>query len=136
MTKYYLDTSIWIDYYENRTDKFRPLGDWAHRLLVLIETNEGTILISDFLLEEMEIQISKEEIETIMRTYKGVIEKVDFSIEQTLEARRVSKERKIPFGDVLHAIIARDNWAIMVTRDRHFQKITDIIVPIKPEEII
>ena len=136
MTKYCLDTSIWIDYYENRTDKFRPLGDWAHRLLVLIETNEGTILISDFLLEEMEIQISKEEIETIMRTYKGVIEKVDFSIEQTLEARRVSKERKIPFGDVLHAIIARDNWAIMVTRDRHFQKITDIIVPIKPEEII
>ena len=34
--KYYLDTCIWRDYFENRSDKFRPLGDWAFSLIKLI----------------------------------------------------------------------------------------------------
>jgi hypothetical protein len=33
MQRYYLDTCIWVDYLENRQDRFRPLGDWALRLI-------------------------------------------------------------------------------------------------------
>ena len=38
--------------------------------------------------------------------------------------------------DALHALIARDNKCIMVTRDAHFKKLLDIINPKKPEDII
>ena len=29
---YYVDSAIWRDLHENRTDKFRPLGEWAFEL--------------------------------------------------------------------------------------------------------
>lgn len=35
-----------------------------------------------------------------------------------------------------HVILARDNNAIMVTRDEHFYKLTDIVSVKKPEELI
>ena len=45
--KYYLDTSIWRDYYENRSDKFRPWGEWAliliNKILETYNKNEGQI---------------------------------------------------------------------------------------------
>lgn len=31
--RFYLDACIWGDYWENRSDNFRPLGEWAFRYL-------------------------------------------------------------------------------------------------------
>jgi len=42
----------------------------------------------------------------------------------------------VPAGDALHAIVARDNDLILVTRDRHFRKLEDISKHYKPEELI
>jgi len=42
----------------------------------------------------------------------------------------------VPFFDALHAVLARDNKAIMVTRDKHFDELLDITKYKKPEEII
>ncbi|MBU1321694.1 MAG: PIN domain-containing protein [Nanoarchaeota archaeon] len=53
MTKYYLDTCIWIDYFEDRKDNFRPLGDWAFRLIKKIITDENVIIISDLVWFEL-----------------------------------------------------------------------------------
>jgi len=136
MKKYYLDTSIYIDYYENRTDRFRPLGDWAHRLLALIETENSVLLISDILIAELGAHFSKNEVKEILETYQGIIKKVEFTKKQIKEARKISNEKKIPFGDVLHVIIARDNEAILVTRDHHMEEIQNITIFKKPEDII
>ena len=52
------------------------------------------------------------------------------------EADDLSKEHKISLGDAVHGILARDNNAIMITRDRHFRKLKDKITIKKPEDLI
>jgi len=37
------------------------------------------------------------------------------------EAHQLSRKLKIPVKDALHALIARDNGAIFITRDKHFR---------------
>ena len=39
--RFYLDTCIWRDYYENRSDNFRPLGEWA--LFLINKINQAKI---------------------------------------------------------------------------------------------
>ena len=51
-------------------------------------------------------------------------------------AKDLSFKRKIPWGDALHALIARDNGAVLIATDKHFQKMEDITKPIRPQEII
>jgi hypothetical protein len=50
--KYYIDTCIWRDYFENRNDKYRPLGEWAFRFIKKIINEDSLILFSDLVLEE------------------------------------------------------------------------------------
>jgi len=47
----------------------------------------------------------------------------------------LSKELNIPFGDALHGILAKENNAVMVTKDRHFRKLKDKINIKKPEAL-
>ena len=64
------------------------------------------------------------------------MEKVGISDEDIKEAKKISEERGLPFGDVMHAILARNNNAILISRDKHFQLLKDICEVVKPEEII
>jgi len=52
------------------------------------------------------------------------------------KAKDLAYKREIPKRDALHALIARDNEAILITLDRHFQKLSDIIKPHSPKEFI
>lgn len=61
---------------------------------------------------------------------------MDISESQAKEAAILCKQRKVAFGDALHAILARDNNAIMVTRDKHFLGLADIAEVKKPEDLI
>jgi predicted nucleic acid-binding protein len=45
---------------------------------------------------------------------------------QRSDALKIARERKVPFGDALHAILAKDNGAIVLTRDKHFLRLRDI----------
>lgn len=56
--------------------------------------------------------------------------------EQAEEARNLSKQRGIPFGDAFHAILARDYEAQLVSRDRHFEKVKDITETKSPTDLI
>lgn len=136
--KFYLDTCIWRDYYENRTDKFRPLGEWALMLLNNILKNKHLVLYSDFVVKELKIKYSEEEINNIFEVIRerDLLLKVNISKYQAKEAAIVCKKRKISFGDALHAILARDNNAILVSRDIHFLQLTDIVKVKKPEDLI
>ncbi len=68
-------------------------------------------------------------------SWVGLLEKVPIKKEHFLEAARLKRERKLPFADLLHAIIARDNGAIMVTRDVHFEDFENIVTIRKPEDL-
>ncbi|MBI2672182.1 hypothetical protein HYX16_04575 [Candidatus Woesearchaeota archaeon] len=50
--KYYLDTSIWMDIYEDRKGfDNEPLGDFAWRLLAFIKAKKYKIIITDLVIK-------------------------------------------------------------------------------------
>ena len=134
--KYLIDTSIWVDLREDRKGfKNEPLGDYALNLIIKIKTKESRIVLTDFLIRELEVNYSIEEINGMFKPLEEQIEKIIVTTEQREEAKRIASKRNIPPGDVLHAIIARDNNLILITRDKHFKQIEDISRHYKPEDI-
>ncbi len=134
--KYYLDSAIWRDLHEGREDKFRPLGEWAFELLRKARINKEKVLYSDLTVDELSAAYGKETINKLFKDEVELLEKVEIKEHQVKEAAKLSKKHNIPFGDVLHGILARDNNAIMVTRDHHFEKLSDIVSIKKPEDLI
>lgn len=137
-TKYYIDTSIWRDYYENRNDNFRPLGEWALDFFKKAIKEESLFLYSDIVDEELKKEYGEDKIKDILDIINRInlLEKVKIIDEQIKEASKLSKNYNIPFGDALHAILARDNNAVMITRDLHFNELRNIVTVKKPEELI
>lgn len=136
--RYYIDTSIWRDFYENRRDRFRPLGEWAFEMFRKIIREKGEILYTKLVIEELSEKFNANEINKILQIAKdsGALIYVETSHEQAKEALILSRELKIPKGDCLHAIVARDNCAVMVARDRHFDELRHIVEVKKPEELL
>jgi len=135
--KYYIDTSIWIDLYENRKGyNDEPLGDFALKLFSLIKAKKDKLIITDLLIKELEMGYSLEEINGMVKPFEEIIEKVIATTEQRDESKKIAEERGLPPGDVLHAVIARDHNLILITRDKHFRQLKDITKNYKPEDII
>ena len=135
-SKYYIDTAIWRDLHENRKDKFRNLGELAFEAIKKIRINKERIVYSDFVFEELSHAYDEQTINKLFKDASELLEKVKINEEQFKEAADLSKKLNIPFGDVVHGVLARDNNAIMVTRDRHFRKLKDKITIKKPEDLI
>lgn len=135
--RYYLDTSIWLDFFENRNEPKIPKGDWARQLLEKMVKNDGEILYSDIVLIELkglgyEIEEFKGKIE-----YLGLsCSYVESTVGERKKAKDLSAKRKVPRGDALHALIARDHHAILITLDHHFKSLADITSAKRPQEVI
>lgn len=135
--KYYVDTSIWIDIYEDRKGYAgEPLGDYALKLFSILKAKGMMLVITDILLRELESFYTIAEVNGMMKPFEKIIEKIISTKAQRDEAKRIAQERQIPPGDALHAIIARDHKLILVTRDNDFRKLQDISKYYKPEDII
>lgn len=135
--EYIIDTSIWVDLYEGREGyNNEPLGDYAFKLLVKIKAKESAIVLTDFLIKELETLYSIPEINGMFKPFEKIIKKSIATEKQREEAKKIAKERDVPAGDALHVILARDNNFILVTRDRHFRKLEDVSKHYKPEELI
>lgn len=74
--------------------------------------------------------------ESVFKLFQKNVNKIVATAEQREEAKKIAVERNIPAGDALHAILARDNSLILITRDNHFKHLEDISKHYKPEEII
>jgi len=137
--RFYLDTAIWRDYFEDRGDGIRPLGEFAFQFLKKCTETGAEILVSDIVVFELEARLSKERVKEIFSSFRGIIKKVTANSGQISEARKEwqNRNKALPFKDVLHAIIARDNNAVLVARDNHFfDMLTSIVEVEKPEEIM
>lgn len=133
MAIYNLDTSIWLDYYEKRGKN----GMDAFKLILKIIEDKSIVIYSDLHIKELkDIGYNIEEINVLLRIVKpNNLRKAHISREQREEATLLSYNRDIPRGDALHTILARDNNAIMVSRDIHFQRLLDIVKTKRPEEL-
>ena len=137
MVKFYLDTCIWRDYFENRSDKFRPLGDWALLIIKKIIEESDLIIFSDLVKEELFIAFSETEIKEILSIVpEQLLIRIVSSAEQLQESIKLARELKLPKKDVLHAILARDNDAVLISRDKHFSSLTEQVTIKKPEDLI
>lgn len=132
--RYYLDTSIWLDYFENRADKFRPLGEWALALLAKIRDRGNKIIVSDVVLDELQSQ--NVPIKDVLGPFEECIDRINTTDEQLKECRRIRAELEIPRGDILHAILSRDHNCLLVSRDNHFSLLNSIRRAYKPEELL
>jgi len=136
---YYFDSCIWRDHYENRFGpNGRPLGKYATELFSKIMKNKDTLLISKLVYNELTIAFSKKEIDEMMTllTKIGALQRINISEEQQIEAKKISIERNVSRNDALHAILARDNNAILVSQnEKDFKLLKDIKEFIKPDNI-
>ena len=126
--KYYFDTSIWLDHFENRNELHLPKGDWAHRLMNKIINSDDRILYSDMVLIELRVLgYQQHELEMLFQALKPVLIFVQATDKQLKRAKDLSLKRNVPKGDAVHALIARDNNAILVALDKHFEKVKDFV---------
>lgn len=136
--KYFVDSLIYRDYYENRRDSLRPLGEWALDFFRKVAEEAGIILYCKLVIEELGLAYDDALIVKIFSLVAdfAVLVDVEPTSEQVLEANKLKKERDVPFADALYAVLARDNQSIVVTRDKHFAILLDIAESRKPEELI
>jgi predicted nucleic acid-binding protein len=140
MVNYYFDTCIWRDHYENRFGpKGRPLGSYASKLFMQIMINEDIILFSDLLVKELKIAFDQKDVEEMLNilSMMNILRRIDISSEERSEAKKLSSDREVSFGDALHAVLARNNNAILVTQnEKDFKKLIDISEYAKPEHLL
>ncbi|MEW6408323.1 MAG: type II toxin-antitoxin system VapC family toxin [Patescibacteria group bacterium] len=135
--KFYFDTSIWLDFFENRDEPNLPKGRWAQELINKIIKSDGKVLYSDNNIFELNaLGYSIYEIKLMFMKLKQILIFVESTEKEVGKARDLALRRNIPKRDALHALIARDNKAILVTLDQHFQKLFDIIKPNRPQDLI
>ena len=134
--KFYLDTCIWRDYFEDRKDGIRPLGEFAFQLLKNCEKHGCNVLYSNLVVQELRAHYSKERVAEVFSSFKHLLVEVQISNEQISEARKiVSSTQGTHLKDALHAILARDNCAVMLTRDKHFDALVHLVEVSKLEDI-
>ncbi len=140
MKKYFLDTCIWRDFYENRIDfSGKPLGDLAAALIIKITKTKNTIIFSETLFWELKKDYSLFEVENMLNFLfiSGVLKKVEITKKEYLDAKMLAEKKNIPFVDCLNAIQARNHEAVMISRDKHFfENLSNIVETKRPEDII
>jgi len=117
--KYYIDTCVWIDFVEERTD----IDIFAKCVL-----NEDIVMVSEMLFVELQKNSSGSKVHMIIDLLrsKALLTNVNVNREQIRESERIAAKRNVPRADALHAILTRDNDAVFVTRDKHFLMLRDL----------
>ena len=134
--RFYLDTAIWRDYFEDRRDGIRPLGEFAFQFLRNCDKQGCMILYSELVVHELKRDYSDEKIKQVFSPFNHFLEIVSISDAQYLEAKKLANiKRDSRESDILHAILARDNGAVLITRDFHFETLRDIAEIKMPEEV-
>lgn len=139
MTILYVDTNIYLDYFQGRTDYMRPLSEFAYILFRRTLSCEFQLVFSYILLEELYYNISKEKTKELFEELKqkNKIIYAEFLREDITKARLLSHEKCLSFNDTLHAIIARRIGAsFLVTRNvTDFLELQEIITITLPENL-
>ncbi len=132
--RYYFDTSIWIDIYEKRGYH----GEVAKSLMEKIILEDGIVIYSDIVVLELKkLGFGETEIRIIFSVAESEYKRLVYATKDQIRgARKLAKQRDVPLRDVLHAILARDHEAQLVSRDKDFEKLRDITRCKLPEDLI
>jgi len=135
--KYYLDTGIWLDFLEDRDEPNFPKSVWAKELMNKIIKEGDKIVYSDNnLLEMINAGYSEFEVKELLQQLKSIIIFVEATKREIGKAKDLGQKRDVPKRDALHALIARNYNAILITHDNHFKKLTDITKPFRLRDFL
>ncbi|MFT4312179.1 MAG: type II toxin-antitoxin system VapC family toxin [Candidatus Woesearchaeota archaeon] len=111
----YVDTNVYLDYLFNRVDRLRPLGDFAFEFFRKCIQCSYTIVISDWVLVELQKNASDKHIQSLLDWFVecNKIVWVEQSKEDVQKAKVFSH-----WQDRLHEILAKKAGArYIVTRN-------------------
>lgn len=133
LMNYYVDSCIWRDYFENRSDGLKPLGEFAFLFFKKCSKNKDCIFFTEVIINELLkygfdlFKFSKE--------FNFVFKEIKINKRDVFESKVISKNKNIPFADALHYIISKKNYLTLVTRDKHLLNL-DYNLIFSPEELI
>ncbi len=116
----YLDTNIYLDYLENRTDKLRPLGEFAFQLIKRAIECEFKIIISSLIIDELEYNNYSKQIKNLINDLKELNKLIytEETKDDEQKARNLKQKFKTSLNDTKHAVIAQRRGAkFLVTRN-------------------
>jgi predicted nucleic acid-binding protein len=136
----YLDANIYLDYWENRSDNIRPLGEFAFSIIKRAISCEFVIVYSDVVVHELcnVLKISKSE------CYKRFFKSLDYAMklefikntdELIAKSKELSKSKDLPEADANHLLLATKAESILVSRDKHHLDFVSDFKIKKPEEL-
>ncbi|MGI6589434.1 MAG: type II toxin-antitoxin system VapC family toxin [Candidatus Iainarchaeum sp.] len=130
-----INTNIWLDYFENRSDGLRPLGEFAFQFLRNAIESNSVIYCSDLVITELNNVLTKEVVDSRINAIKNNLTYVESTKEDCFFAKKIVSSFNIHFTDAFHAAIASRLGAVLITRDKHFDYLNFIEVK-KPEEVL
>jgi predicted nucleic acid-binding protein len=135
----YLDANIYLDYWENRSDKMRPLGEFAFILFKRTFSSEFEILFSDWLAKELDKNdLTQKKLSSLMNKLERLnkISRIKTTPKDVMKARQISKKIGTHWEDCLHAVLAENGKAkYLVTRNLPDFKNLFFIKTILPEQL-
>lgn len=139
MALIYLDTNIYIDYFDGRVDRLRPLGEFAYQILRRTFECEFTIVTSSLVIDELAYNGYLEKFKALLAELqsKQKLVRVNILPSDGERAKRITNERGTSFNDTLHAVVAqRMHVDYFVTRNlKDFQELLDLVEVTLPENL-
>ncbi len=114
----YIDTNIYLDYFLNRRDNLRPLGQFAYELLAKSIECKYKIVVSDIIIFELKKKIPKDKLLDLMSWLKPKT----IIIKATQIDKRNAECCKIHYPDSLHIILAKKCNSTLVSNDKEMQE--------------
>lgn len=112
------------------------MGEFAFKFLSYCVQNDFQILYSDLVVRELLKYVSKEKVDLIFENYGKQLVKVEENFEIAQKAKTLKKSIDVSFGDIIHALLAKGNDAILISRDKHFELLAHIVETGLPEDFI
>ena len=134
MTKYYVDTCIWIDCYENRSDNLRPLGEFAFNFFLRLE-DEDIVYYSKLTLRELRKKYSDTIILSIFDVAKDNLVFLDTFEEDITNSKRLLSSGLVHDSDAIHIALSRRVGALLITRDKEIL-FSGLVKAFRPEELV
>lgn len=131
----YLDTCIYLDYWQDRKDRLRPLGKFAFQLIKRAMQCEFEIVVFDWVIEELEAQLSTKEVTEML--YSLYDSGKAIKIKRTKEDEKKARALSTNWTDALHIVLAKKAGAeCIITRNlSHFAEFQNLLPAYTPEYI-
>lgn len=137
MAYYYLDTSIWLDLFEEREEHDIHKFTIARKLVKRVRLHNDRLVYSKVIIDELKsLGYTPFELTFLFRKFRPLLLYVWQTQHHLGRAKDLSVKRNIPLFDALHDLLARTAKAILVSRDKDFQQLQDIVITKRPEDII